>query len=166
MNKLLLQDLIVNLDDITKLENSEVFNLSPMIKRPIDGPKPGMVAQMTFEMSLDQTVVTRSGYTILDVLADIGGFQRVLYSFFSVIAYVLNTNNFDGYLASKLYKLSGTSKNFRQDQTGKEDYSKSTYTNSEISNYFEHKEISSLKEFFGKFMPKNMLCKSCKKSKR
>ena len=114
-----MQDLIVNLDDITKLENSEVFNLSPMIKRPIDGPKPGMVAQMTFEMSLDQTVVTRSGYTILDVLADIGGFQRVLYSFFSVIAYVLNTNNFDGYLASKLYKLSGTSKNFKQDQIGK-----------------------------------------------
>ena len=54
--------------------------------------------------------MTRNGYTILDVLADMGGFQRVLYSFFSVIAYVLNTSNFDSYLASKLYMLSNTSK--------------------------------------------------------
>ena len=50
-------------------------------------------------------MVSRDGYTILDVLADMGGFQRVLFSFFSIIATVLNMSNFDSYLASKLYKL-------------------------------------------------------------
>ena len=56
-------------------------------------------------MNLDQTVVTRNGYTVLDVLSDMGGFQRVLYSFFTVVASILNYSHFDSYLASKLYKL-------------------------------------------------------------
>ena len=105
-----MQDWFVNLDDITKLENSNVLSLSPLIKRPIDYPLYGEVAQLSFELNLDQTVVTRNGYTILDVLSDMGGFQRVLYSFFSFIAYILNMSNFDSYLASKLYKLSDNSK--------------------------------------------------------
>ena len=147
-----MQDLLVNLDDITKLENSNVLSLSALTKRPIDYALPGEVAQLSFRMSLDQTVVTRNGYTVLDVLSDMGGFQRVLYSFFSLIAYILNMSNFDSYLASKLYKLSDNSKNSRPDLT------KSTY--------FNHKENSSLKEFFGKILPRKILCKSCKKSKR
>ena len=78
-------------------------------------------------------MVTRDGYTILDVLSDMGGFQRVLFSFFSIIATILNMSNFDSYLASKLYKLNESKQ------------SKSIY--------FQHKETSSLKEFFSKIVP-------------
>ena len=60
---------------------------------------------MSFEMNLNQTVVTRNGYTILDVLSDMGGFQRVLFSFFALVSSILNFSHFDSYLASKLYKL-------------------------------------------------------------
>ena len=67
-------------------------------------------------MDLDQTVVTRNGYTILDVLSDMGGMQRVLFSFFTVVASILNYSNFDSYLASKLYKLDDTENRLRPDK--------------------------------------------------
>ena len=102
--------------------------------------------------------MTRDGYTILDVLSDMGGFQRVLFSFFSVIATVLNTSNFDSFLASKLYKLNYNNKHLRQDQK--------TSHNATNSIFFQHKETSSLKEFIGKLLPRKMLCKVCRKSKR
>ena len=95
--------------------------------------------------------MTRNGYTILDVLSDMGGMQRVLFSIFSVVTSVLNYSNFDSYLASKLYKL------------GDE---KRVSNNSEKSVYFTETETSSLKEFFSKQLPKKMLCKSCKLSRR
>ena len=90
-------------------------------------------------------MVTRDGYTILDVLSDMGGFQRVLFSFFSVIATILNMSNFDSYLASKLYKLNDSNKNHGQDQKLNRKLDKSIY--------FKHKESSSLKEFIGKILP-------------
>ena len=53
-----------------------------------------------FEMNYDQKLVTRIGYTILDVLADLGGMQRVLSAFFGVITTVFNYKHFETYLAS------------------------------------------------------------------
>ena len=58
-------------------------------------------------MGYDQKVVTRVGYTILDVLADLGGMQRVLFTFFGVITAVFNYKHFETYLASQLYKVCG-----------------------------------------------------------
>ena len=96
-------------------------------------------------------MVTRNGYTILDVLSDMGGMQRVLFSFFSVVTSVLNYSNFDSYLASKLYKV------------GDEKRDKN---NPEKSAYFTEGETSSIKEFFSKRLPKKILCKSCKLNRR
>ena len=54
LTKLLLQDLVVNLDDITKLENSSVFDIKPLNRRPINAREdPGLVMQLSFEMNLD-----------------------------------------------------------------------------------------------------------------
>ena len=131
LTKLLLQDLAINLDDITKLEDSNVFDMKPLLQRPIDAKlNPGLVWRMSFEMNLDQTVVTRDGYTILDVLSDMGGFQRVLFSFFSIVAAILNVSNFDSYLASKLYKLDDNNKHLVQDHNQSRTPSQ--------SNYFKH----------------------------
>ena len=62
-----------------------------------------MVVSFTFEMDLDKYVIKRDGYTILDMLSDIGGIQAVLYSFFAVLVSVSSYKNFDNTLASKLF---------------------------------------------------------------
>lgn len=56
-------------------------------------------------MSLDLTAINRNGYTILDVLSDIGGIQGILITSVSIILAILNYNNLDSYMASRLYKL-------------------------------------------------------------
>ena len=47
----------------------------------------------------------RNGYTILDLMSDIGGMQWILLSFFAILMGVFNFNHFDNYLASRLYKI-------------------------------------------------------------
>ena len=56
-------------------------------------------------MNLNQRVVTRNGYTIADVLSDLGGLQRVIMSFGGILAAFLNFNNFENYMSSRLYKI-------------------------------------------------------------
>ena len=58
-------------------------------------------------MNLDITLIERNGYTILDVLSDVGGLQGILISAFAFIISFLNHNDLENYLVSKLYK-SGT----------------------------------------------------------
>ena len=50
------------------------------------------VAQMdvTIEMNLDMQTMQRQGYTILDVLSDVGGIQGLLFSFVAVILSIAN----------------------------------------------------------------------------
>ena len=55
-------------------------------------------------MSLDQTLIERDGYTILDILSDVGGLQGLLISMIYYALGILNFNYLENYLASKLYK--------------------------------------------------------------
>ena len=57
-----------------------------------------MVVTLTFEMDLDMYVIQRNGYTILDLLSDIGGIQAMLFSFFAVVVSVFNYKNVDNTL--------------------------------------------------------------------
>ena len=54
---------------------------------------------------MNKYAVERSGYTILDLLSDIGGIEAILFSFFAVIISVFNYKNFANTLASKFYKI-------------------------------------------------------------
>ena len=56
-------------------------------------------------MDLNQKVISRSGYTVLDLISDIGGMQGVLISFFAIIVGVWNHNMIDNHLVSRLYML-------------------------------------------------------------
>lgn len=47
------------------------------------------------DMSLDQTVIERSNYTILDVLSDVGGLASVVASTIALILSILNYNHLD-----------------------------------------------------------------------
>ena len=55
-------------------------------------------------MSLDQTLIERTGYTITDILSDVGGLQGALVSGISFILSILNYKNLDNYMVSKLFK--------------------------------------------------------------
>ena len=60
---------------------------------------------LQIEMNLNKVQVARNGYTILDVLSDVGGIQGLLQSFCWIIIGIWNYKNFDNYMASRLYKL-------------------------------------------------------------
>ena len=54
-------------------------------------------------MSPDLIQIERSGYTLLDLLSDIGGIQGLLMSFFGFMVSLLNNGFLDHHLAGKLY---------------------------------------------------------------
>ena len=60
---------------------------------------------ITIEMSLDRRDVERLGYTILDLLSDIGGVQALLFSTFTVLVNFWNYNYLEDYMASNLFKF-------------------------------------------------------------
>ena len=56
-------------------------------------------------MSMDQTSIQRNGYTILDLLSDVGGIQGILITGISLVLSILNNNHLENYLVSKLFKF-------------------------------------------------------------
>ena len=55
-------------------------------------------------MNLDLNLIERTGYTVLEILSDIGGLQGILISAISLLLSVLNYNYLDDYLVAKLFK--------------------------------------------------------------
>ena len=60
-------------------------------------------------MSPDLTVIQRDGYTILDILSDVGGLQGILISLISLFISMCNYNHLNTYIASKLFRASAVS---------------------------------------------------------
>ena len=59
-------------------------------------------------MNLDLSVIQRDGYTLLDLLSDVGGLQGILISAFSLLLGIWNHNYLESYIASKVYKVAST----------------------------------------------------------
>ena len=57
------------------------------------------------EMNLDMGILSRSGYTFIDVLSDVGGIQGLLISAISIIIGFFNYNHFDTFVASRLFTV-------------------------------------------------------------
>ena len=57
------------------------------------------------EMGKDEIVVMRNGYTLLDILSDIGGMYSILVTGFGVFLALFNFNHFDTYMTSRLFKI-------------------------------------------------------------
>ena len=55
-------------------------------------------------MNLDLKVIQRTGYTVLDILSDVGGIQSILFSGMSLLLSIWNYNYLDSYLISQLFK--------------------------------------------------------------
>ena len=62
---------MVDLDDLTELENDTLFKFEKLPTRP-NFVKNSPLA-ISVEMNLDINAITRQTYTVLDCLSDIGG---------------------------------------------------------------------------------------------
>ena len=67
-----LQDLRINLDDLTVLEDDELFKLEPIAARQYSYDDSG-VMDISIEMNLDRTYLIRETFDTLDLLSDVGG---------------------------------------------------------------------------------------------
>lgn len=102
--EVLLQDEIVEFDDLTQLENSNLFKFERMPARPFEFFEEDVMG-VGIELDLDLRRIERSNYSLLDVLADVGGLSSVLTVFASGLLAVINVNNNYGQLVKKLYKI-------------------------------------------------------------
>ena len=67
-------------------------------------------------------LIERSGYTVLDVLSDVGGLQGILISGISLILSITNYNYLENYLVYKLFKSKAVSLTTSQSEMIKEFY--------------------------------------------
>ena len=102
--ELLLQDLVVNLDELTLLKDSRVFKLERQSLVPFKEEK-DLVQGVQIDLDANLIVVQRDGYTILDILADVGGIQGLLISAICLFLNFWNYNHLENYLAIKLFKF-------------------------------------------------------------
>ena len=73
-------------------------------------------------MNFDQILVERSGYTLLDILSDVGGLQGILISGIGFILSIFNYNYLENYLVYKLFKSKAVSLMTTQSEMIKECY--------------------------------------------
>ena len=50
-------------------------------------------------------MIERKNYDLLDAMSDVGGVHSLMISIFGVFLYVINYQNFDSYMASRLFKV-------------------------------------------------------------
>ena len=119
--------------------------------------KPELITALTFEVSLDLWKIKRTGYTVLDMLAQLGGITTVLVNSFRVIVSFFNYNNFVSYLASKFYQIKNSQLNDMTLSTPQAKLTASPLVTSKCGN---------LKELFmHKLLPKICVCRCCRLNK-
>ena len=91
------------MDELTELQDSTVFRLTEGNSVPFYTDK-NLIQGIVIEMNAELTIVERTGYTILDVLSDVGGLQGILISGISLLLSILNYGHLDNYMVTKLYK--------------------------------------------------------------
>ena len=104
MTEISLQDGLIDLDSLTELQDNNLYRLIRRESKPLFTP--GYLQGVTLQMNFDLTQVQRTGYTVLDLLSDIGGLQGILSSGITVILSIWNHNYLDSYLISNLFKTS------------------------------------------------------------
>ena len=97
-----LQDLLLDLDQLTVMKDKTVFELEPMAPRPW-GFDQNVLQNISIEMNLDLKYLSRDGYTVLDLLSDIGGIQGLLFSFAAIFVGFINYNQVENHLVKKLF---------------------------------------------------------------
>ena len=89
---------------MTKLEDSSVFKLDKRALIPYMDVEE-LVQGIQVDHDANLTLLQRDGYTIIDILSDVGGIQGILLSGITLFLSVWNYNQLEDYLATKLYKF-------------------------------------------------------------
>ena len=99
-----MQDKLLNFNDLTALKDFSLFKFD---QKEVISYEKDQVTQndITIEMNLNQHLVTRSGYTALDLVSDVGGIQGIALSSMALFLVFWNYNQFDNYLVTRLYKI-------------------------------------------------------------
>ena len=91
-----LQDLHVDLDDVTVYDADSLFELKMQPSRVAgEVSRAGKIHDIHFEMGKEKKVLQRHIYTVLDLLSDVGGVQGFLITFFAIIVTCLNKDHFE-----------------------------------------------------------------------
>ena len=101
---LFLQDEIINLDDFTELEDPQLFTLEPLPSRSYEKDLDTWF-DLTIEMNMNLELIQRNGYTVLDLLSDIGGILEIMTIFITYFLAFWNYNYFENFLVTRLFKL-------------------------------------------------------------
>ena len=99
-----LQDRSIDLDSLTEIEDDSTFTIEAMPKRSFE-LNMNVQTDITIEMNLDFVSLSRSRYTALDVLADIGGINSMLISFLGLFFAAWNYGHFDNQMAAQLFRI-------------------------------------------------------------
>ena len=91
-------------------------------------------------------MIERANYTFLGVLSDVGGLSSVIASVFASLLAIINYNNLNAHMTTKLYKFRGT------DASGSE------------GNLYKPSKIVNIISFFMEVLPSFCVC--CKKPRR
>ena len=94
----------VNFDELTELTADSVFTLEQGFTRPFEMHREAVFA-LAIDVNPHLPVVSRSNYTVLDVMSDVGGLAEVLFLFVSLGVSLLNYKNLNSFLTAKLYKM-------------------------------------------------------------
>ena len=89
---------------MTALEDESAFKLQRGNMRPFEFFEQDVMG-IGIDMSLDQQVVERTNYTILDVLSDVGGLESVIASAIALVLSILNYNNLDSTMITQLFSF-------------------------------------------------------------
>ena len=84
----------MNFDSLTELENDRVFGLQELPLRPAEWDE-NVIINIQFEVSLDLMIVIRDGYTVIDILSDLGGINAVFMVVFPMIIQVIQSHRLD-----------------------------------------------------------------------
>ena len=103
---------------MTELENETVFSLDQLPTKSYEKDY-DVQLDITVEMNLNQLIVARDGYTILDFISDVGGIQSLLFSGVAIFVGIWNYHYNENLLVSKLYRISSTSLTQAEVKAGK-----------------------------------------------
>lgn len=125
------------------MEADTLYKLETIPARLYNSQTDYRVMDLSFEMNLSQTVISRQIYSTLELISDIGGIQAILLQFFSIILSVFNYRNLNTFLASKLFKL----------KKGVNETSLSRSSKFEQSEYFQAPKSSNVRHYIIDCLP-------------
>ena len=114
---------------------------------------------LLIELNLNLKVLERKNYTVLDVLSDVGGVYSVLFAVFSALINVCNYNNFDNFMAKRLYKLKKNNHTESDLDQSKDDDSMSSADDSEKYETLKPTKYCNWAEYLYSKLPKK--CRFC-----